>query len=175
MLIRLGVTADIPRIQNLVGDVGLFEPGDELAGFRVMISEHLAEDSTSAEDNRWAVGFDGATDDPNKCNLIGGAYYAPEQFAEGVTNLYFIASRPDVRGKGIGSALLQFVENDCKERGIRMLIVETSGKEEFEQTRNFYKKNHYEEEGTIRDYYSFGDDKVIFRKLLIPPPSASKK
>ena len=171
MLIRLGVTADIPRIQNLVGDVGLFEPGDELEGFRAMISEHLAEDSTNAEDNRWAVCFDGAADYPNKCNLIGCAYYAPEKFADGVSNLYFIAFRPDVRGKGFGSALLQFVEKDCKERGIRMLIVETSVKGEFDKTRGFYKKNHYEQEGTIRDYYSFGEGKTIFRKLLIPPPT----
>ena len=174
MLIRFGSTSDIPQLHTLVGNVGLFEPGDELEGFKSMISDHLAEGKTQEEQegHRWAVCFDGDDDDKegNNQKLLGGAYYTPESFAYGVTNLLFIACLPETRGKGYGSSLLQFVENDCKERGIRMLIVDTSGTDDFKQTRNFYKKNDYEQEGTIRDYYTFGDDKVTFRKLLTSPP-----
>ena len=51
-------------------------------------------------------------------------------------------------------------------RGERLLLVETSGLGSFDLTRQFYRKNGYDEEARIRDYYGPGDDKVIFRKAL---------
>ena len=47
-----------------------------------------------------------------------------------------------------------------------MLLVETSGGDEFERTRRFYRTIGYEEEARIRDYYDAGDDKIVFRKAL---------
>lgn len=51
-------------------------------------------------------------------------------------------------------------------RGGRMLLVETSGLPDFERTRRFYMKCGCEEEARIRDFYTTGDDKVVFRKVL---------
>ena len=148
-----------------------------------MIAEHLAapspESAEEPSEHRWAVLFGDKKEsadvkatagEDSGLALLGGAYYAPESFADGVTNLFFIGCHPDYRGSGFGSELLSFLEGDCRDRGDRMLIVETSGTESFEKTRKFYRKNNYEEEGRIRDYYAFGDDKVTFRKLLKSPP-----
>jgi ribosomal protein S18 acetylase RimI-like enzyme len=52
------------------------------------------------------------------------------------------------------------------ERGERVLLVETSGTEDFEYVRAFYRKNGYEEEARIREFYAAGVDKIIFRKML---------
>ena len=58
------------------------------------------------------------------------------------------------------------VEDDLKARDQRLLLVETSGLESFDLTRRFYRKNGYDEEARIRDFYRAGEDKIIFRKAL---------
>ena len=48
----------------------------------------------------------------------------------------------------------------------RILTVDTSSNDDFALTRKFYAQNGYEEEARICDFWSAGDDKVIFRKAL---------
>lgn len=74
--------------------------------------------------------------------------------------------RPDLQGKRLGSALVHAAEQYLKDKGQRMLIVDTSGTDDFGLTRKFYAKNGYEEEAHIRDFWAHGDDKVTFRKAL---------
>ena len=62
--------------------------------------------------------------------------------------------------------MLQFVEQHLIEQGDRLLLVETLAS--LQDTRAFYQHCGYEEEGYIRDYYDQGEDKVIYRKQLIP-------
>jgi len=47
------------------------------------------------------------------------------------------------------------------------LIANTSGVDEFAQTRAFYFKNGYAEEARIRDFWDAGDDKIVFWKSLV--------
>ena len=97
---------------------------------------------------------------------VGVAYCAPEQYANGTWNLYFIAVHPNRQGEGIGGKLLRYAEQMLLERGGRLLLVETSGLPDFERTQLFYRKNGYDEEARIREFYNVGDDKIIFRKAL---------
>ncbi|PZD73966.1 hypothetical protein C1752_01632 [Acaryochloris thomasi RCC1774] len=157
-MIRNAITEDKVSLLAIAEATGLFSP-QELDGFGEMMSEHLGSQGES--ENFWI------TDDEN--GLVGAAYYAPEPFSEGVWNLYFIGILPSEQGKGRGTALIRHVEEVLKERGERLLLVETSGVDSFEQTRSFYRKNGYDEEARIRDYYKAGDDKIIFRKALNCP------
>lgn len=157
-MIRPATSDDINALLALTEATGLFEP-HELEGFGGMISEHLeGQREGQSETDFWVV------DDED--GLRGAAYYAPEAFSEGVWNLYFIGVHPTYQGKGRGSILLNYVEKALKEQGERLLLVETSGMGSFEKTRTFYRKNGYDEEARIRDFYKPGDDKVIFRKAL---------
>ncbi len=97
---------------------------------------------------------------------IAIAYCAPEKMTEGTWNLYLIAVHPDYQGRGIGTAMVQYVEQKLAARGERILLVETSGLDGFEDTRAFYRKCGYEEEARIREFYQPGEDKIIFRKSL---------
>lgn len=99
--------------------------------------------------------------------LLSIAYCAPERMAEGMWNLYLIAVHPDRQGQGRGGNLLAEVERALVDKGARLLLVETSGLPEFERTRAFYLKNGYVAEATVREFYKSGEDKIIFRKLLI--------
>ena len=99
-----------------------------------------------------------------RLNAIG--YCAPEKFAEGTYNLKAIAVRSTLKGKGIGSEMMAFVEYQLTEKSARILVVETSSTSDFTLTRKFYNKIGYIKEATIRDFWGEGDDKIVFWKRL---------
>lgn len=97
---------------------------------------------------------------------IALAYVAPERMTAGTYNLYLIAVHKDYQGKGIGTQIVNYIEEMLRKKGVRILIVETSSLPEFELTRKFYKKQNYHCEATIREFYQEGEDKIIFWKKL---------
>ena len=62
--------------------------------------------------------------------------------------------------------MMSFIENHLKDLGHRILIVDTSGTDDFTSTRKFYEKLGYDKEAVIRDFWDDGDDKVVYRKRL---------
>lgn len=98
--------------------------------------------------------------------VCGFCYAVSEPMTEGTWNMLAIAVRPSRQGNGSGGALLNHLEDELRIRGQRLLIVDTSGSAAFEETRRFYRNNHYVEEARIRDYWAAGDDKVVFSKAL---------
>jgi ribosomal protein S18 acetylase RimI-like enzyme len=104
------------------------------------------------------------------CHLDGSAvgfcYTVPEQMADRTWNMLALAVQPDLQGKGFGTAMIEAVEYQLRNSNQRILIVDTSGTDDFALTRKFYALNGYEEEARIRDFWAPGDDKVTFRKAL---------
>lgn len=154
-MIRSILPDDITPLIALAEATGLFEPNqtEELAQ---MLDEYFQGDRDRPD--FWLV------DDDN--GLVGVAYVAPERMTEGTWNLYLIAVHPDDRRQGRGRTLLRHVEQTLVKRGARMLLVETSGLESFEYVRAFYRKSGYDEEARIREFYTAGEDKIVFRKVL---------
>ena len=148
--IRPLLRSDLERVAYLVDENEMF-PSDMLDD---MTAGHFGGDQSQ----RWLVFDDGQVD--------AVCYYTPEGLAEGVWNLLMIAVDPDRHGNGLGSQLMRFVERQLADEGNRILLVDTSGKQEFKRTRAFYDMLEYEREARIRDYWSDGDDKVTFRKVL---------
>ena len=87
---------------------------------------------------------------------------------EGTYDLYWIASDPDVRGQGVGAALVSAMEGDLRKRNGRVLRVETSATEDYGPARGFYQSMKYMEEARFRDFYKPGDDLIILKKKLSP-------
>ena len=63
------------------------------------------------------------------------------------------------------------VEKDVRDRGGRMLLVETSLLPHYESTRRFYFKYGYSAVAQIADYYAEGDGLIVFAKRFnVPEP-----
>lgn len=80
--------------------------------------------------------------------------------------LYWICVHPDVQGRGAGRALQTRVEQYIREHGGKRLIVETSGRRDYERARHFYESAGFNLVGRLPDFYRPGDDCVIYSKLL---------
>jgi ribosomal protein S18 acetylase RimI-like enzyme len=104
------------------------------------------------------------TDDSNK--VAGYICYGRRPLTESTYDLYWIAVDPDTHGKGIGSTLVQFMEEDLKHGHGSLVLIETSGKAAYENERRFYEKNRYKLQTVIKDFYRAGDDLVIYHKYL---------
>jgi ribosomal protein S18 acetylase RimI-like enzyme len=154
-MIRLTTLDDVTALIALAEASGLFEPS-QTEYLAQMLDEHFS-DKRETED----LWFTDYAHEP-----VGMAYVAPERMTEGTWNLYLIAVHPHHQKQGRGKSILRHVEQVLKERGERILLVETSGTEDFEYVREFYRKNGYKEEARIREFYTAGVDKIVFRKAL---------
>ncbi len=152
-MIRLTTPDDINTLLALAEATGLFE-SNQIEEFAQMLNQYFS-DGTDSQDI-WFTDYD------NK--PVGVAYVAPERMTDGTWNLYLIAIHPDHQKQGRGAVLLRYVEQILAERGERVLLVETSGTDDFEYVRAFYRNRGYEEEARIRDFYTDGVDKIVFRK-----------
>ena len=74
----------------------------------------------------------------------------------------FFCNHPE----GVKESYRRYLENQLREAGHRVLIVETSTDPDFELTREFYLKCGYVQEAVIRDFWKEGEGKVIFWKKL---------
>lgn len=144
---------DIPGLKAVLDSSELF-PSFLLDD---MISDYLNNEKSA---DIWFT-----TIDQGKPISIG--YCAPERLTEGTYNLYAIAVHKDHQGNGIGKKMMEYIENELRENNNRILIVETSGKQEFELTREFYLKCNYIMQATIPEFYEKGDDKIVFWKKLV--------
>lgn len=97
---------------------------------------------------------------------IGFAYFAPTAMTDRTWHLYWIFVEQQLRAKGTGAQLLKYAEEEIRQAGGRLLIIETSALPIYDLTRKFYLKHGYDQEAVIRDFYADGDDMVVFRKRL---------
>jgi len=98
--------------------------------------------------------------------VLGYACFGPRALTDRTYDLYWIAVSPKDHRSGVGRALLAATEEAICMLGGRLLIVETSGLPKYAPTRAFYLATDYLLEATLKDFYSDGDDLVIFTKRL---------
>jgi len=151
-VIRKVKKADIPELKKVLDSSELF-PSYLLDD---MISDYLNNDSST---DFWFTTIENG-------NPISIGYCAPEKLTKGTYNLYAIAVSKNQQGNGVGKQMMQYIESQLRDIGHRILIVETSGKPEFELTREFYIKCQYTKQAVIPEFYEKGDDKVVFWKKL---------
>jgi ribosomal protein S18 acetylase RimI-like enzyme len=122
-----------------------------------------------------AFGLNGMDRDPDykfvgaydaKHELLGFAAYGPTPDTDNTWDLYWIAVSEKAQGGGVGAQLLEEVERRIARVGGRLLMVETSSREDYDRTRGFYETRGYHLEARIKDFYEPSDDRLMLTKEL---------
>ena len=98
--------------------------------------------------------------------ILGYHCTGKRPLTDAVYDLYWIVADPEHSGKGIGKNLLEHAENFVKERKGRWILAETSSKDSYLSTQSFYLRNNYTILSEIKDFYTVGDNLLIFGKYF---------
>ena len=153
--IRATDTDDVPILVSLAEGTRVFSK-QEIVG----LQEDLENCLTGNEPLDHLLTYEHAG------RIVGFAQFGPAEITQGTWYLYWIAVDRSAQGNGYGAQLLRRIEDEVRGRDGRLLLIETSMLPRYEVTRSFYERAGYQRECIIRDYYSVGDDKVIYSKRL---------
>jgi GNAT superfamily N-acetyltransferase len=157
MLLRHDVRADdAPQVRQLVEATGVFSTAEGDVA-EELVRERLARGTASGYFFTFAE---------RDHQLLGYACYGPIACTVGSFDLYWIAVRPDCQGQGLGRLLLADAEEWIRVSGGRQVYIETSSRQQYAPTRQFYIRCGYHQVAVFDDFYAVGDGKVVYRKLL---------
>ncbi|MFH1147408.1 MAG: GNAT family N-acetyltransferase [Pseudomonadota bacterium] len=101
--------------------------------------------------------------------VIGYTCFGPIAGTAAGFDLYWIAVHNEFRGYGAGKELLERSEKIICRMGGRRIYIETSSRDQYRPTRTFYESCGYQDEAHIADFYSPGDAKIIYVKVMQTP------
>jgi len=97
---------------------------------------------------------------------IGWVCFGPTPCTVGTFDIYWLAVYPEHQNGGAGTSLVRYATTIIKNLKGRMITVDTSGSQRYLSTRRFYENLGYCNETCIKDFYSVGDDKIIYIKRI---------
>jgi GNAT superfamily N-acetyltransferase len=159
---------DVAAVRRLAETAGIFRPA-EIAVAVELVEQRLAHGPASGYEFIFAERPEppkkqGQAEDEE--SVVGYVCYGPITMTVGGYDLYWIVVNRHHQGQGLGSALLNQCEQVILRQGGRRVYVETSGRAEYAATRAFYEHRGYRRAAVVGDFYSPGDDKIIYLKSL---------
>jgi len=150
--------SDRAAVEEVLTTTGFFNAAEMHVAME-LVEERIAEGPDSHY--RFLVAKDGGI-------TVGYACWGPILGTESSVDLYWIAVHPRCQGKGVGKALLLAAEQWIREEGKLRVYIETSSRAQYQPTRVFYLATGYAVDAVLDDFYSPGDGKFIFVKVLSP-------
>lgn len=157
MHIRPAAERDRPQIEWITRAQKHFTPEDVTWAIR------LALRSSDANDGEYQTVV---AEENGSGGVAGFASFGRVLRTSGTFELYWIAVDPPRQRRGIGSALLRFVEQECGRQHGRLLVLETSLRPGFQSAVAFYRRNGFEEESRVKDFYRVEEDKIVFSRTV---------
>ena len=96
--------------------------------------------------------------------VVGYICYGKTPLTKSSWEVYWLAVLKEHQGFGIGKALLRFSEEDIVNRGGKLMLIETSSKTNYLNTRRFYRHNGFRRIARIVDFYDQEDHLILFEK-----------
>lgn len=155
-MIRRLKQADVDQLEKMLKNISAFSEKEvEVALELINITAFNSEQT----DYNVFVYEDGG-------KIIGYHCTGKRPLTDAVFDLYWIVADPSSGKKGIGKNLIEHAEKFVRESKGRWLLAETSSKESYAATRNFYLRNKYSIVSQINDFYSIGDNLLVFGKYF---------
>ena len=130
---------------------------------RLTMGDEIANSIEEYDEPRVETDFYGLFD-MDKLIAIGGlgSVISPKKVWLGYWTIH-----PNYRNKGVGSRVLDFIEELAASLGYKWIFVETYDSPLFEKALKAYKKRGYKEIGYLSDYTEDDSDALYLRKTLI--------
>ncbi len=155
-MIRKIKQADAKALEQMLNKISNFSPSEVNVAMELI---NIAVNNPQQTDyHLYVYEHEGA--------VIGYHCTGQRPLTDGTYDLYWIAADPGSGKKGVGSELLQHAEDFVKQKNGRWLLAETSSKESYSATRNFYLRNNYAIIAEINDFYSTGDNLIVYGKYF---------
>lgn len=158
---------DLQSVRDLVASTSFFSAEEQDIAVE-LVAEALADGERSG----YQFLFADSPDDPG--TLSGYACFGPIPARTGAFDLYWIAVAPGQQRHGLGGKLLREAERRAARQGAAEMFIDTAGREQYRPTRAFYERHGYAVHEVIADFYSPGDDKVVYRRFLAPAEPAPR-
>jgi len=149
-------SSDVEAIADIVESSGFF------SGEEIDIAVELAEDRLEKQEvssYRFLFAEDGN-------QVIGYICYGLIPATSSSYDIYWIVVSKDLRGQGIGKWLMAETEKLIYQSGGRQIYAETSSRDQYKPTHKFYEDSGYIKEAFLKNFYSEGDGKFIYVKVL---------
>lgn len=156
-MLRLIKPGDSPALTALTAETDFFRP-HEVEQLGRVFNEYHAYVRDEEGHLCYALEDAGA--------VLGFVYFGPAPLTLGTWQLWWIVVAKEAQGRGLGTEMLRFAEEEIRKREGRVLFIDTSSQPKYEPTRRFYLKHGYEQHAILKEFYAPGDDLVIFRKEL---------
>ena len=160
LIVRTLTADDCPAVREALVDCGAFNEEE------LHMAMEMVESGLSGEYLLPAVETEG--------HVRGYACIGKAPLTAAAWYIYWICVHPSVQGAGVGRRLQLHIEELVREAGGNRLVLETSGRPDYERTRRFYRHAGFTEAGRIPDFYKPGDDCVVYFKVLAKAKSAGE-
>ena len=154
------VPADRSAVETIVRGTGRFRESEVGVALELFDAAFGLNGLLHDPEYHWL----GACDDAGA--MHGFVTYGPTPGTDGTWDLYWIVVDRSAQGSGLGSRLLAEVEQRVSALGARLLMIETSSRDDYDESRSFYSNRGYREEVRIRDFYEPDDDRLLLAKSL---------
>lgn len=154
--IRWSRVSDRQAILGLIEGSGNFRPS-EIDVAREVLDEALVNGAGGHYQS-----YTGMADG----SVAGWICFGPTPCAAGTFDVYWLAVGPAFRCRGLGSALLAHAEALIQVREGRLIVVETSSRNDYAPARRFYERHGYRKASVVPDFYENGDDKLVYVKAV---------
>ena len=152
MTVRDLVAGDQTSVREALKDCGAFSEEE------VRVAMEMVEGGLKGDYSLPAVEIDG--------KVCGYACIGRVPLTQAAWYIYWICVHPSMQRKGVGRALQVRIEQLVRQAGGTRLVLETSGRADYEASRRFYRAAGFTEAGRVPDFYKPGDDCVVYYKAL---------
>jgi len=148
---------DRAELQELIEGTGAFQPHEVDVAMELI---DIALTRPDQQDYHPYVLVENGT-------IVAYACFGRNPMSRITYDLYWIATRTGSTRRGHGRALFAIVEDEIRRQGGRMIVIETSSKEKYRGTNEFYARIGCELAARLPDFYDEGDDMLIYCKRLL--------
>lgn len=146
--------SDVPRIREMLTSTHFFEESPDEIDVAIELADIALADYEKSEYKFLFI--------QNDDQVLGYICYGKIACTVSSFEIYWICVDKQQQNNGIGKKLIREVVRIIKDLGGKKLMLETAGRAEYLPTQKFYASCGFQIEAKLKNYYTIGDDCLIF-------------